>query len=337
MSSNINTNTVIVSVGTGPLKQEFKYSSAIHVAYLEYLVHSGQVVTGDKDEISFPDGDPEGWKLFYQFISPDNNLYLVKDTSTTKAKIKNSNVLKLLPWFHKFQMKQHVQACDKLLAQNWKGWNEGRSAAFWDEEKGRLEESGEFQTRIAERKDLFAEASRVYGIGVKYNLTHTKQYVGCGMVALMEKHLLETSDLFDLPVIESLVNSIIPLKLDQFGRLKMVKKGGCKPLLSFFNKILSPDTGKNLTQGIVDDPFRLAYILENHKTNVAAKQIIINMMFKGADRMYKALPDGRRMESHGVDKKEKINEYGKRKYKAVWKAEYEGGSKHAFKHLRLEP
>ena len=153
----------------------------------------------------------------------------------------------------------------------------------------------------------------------------------------MEKHLLETSDLFDLPVIESLVNSIIPLKLDQFGRLKMVKKGGCKPLLSFFNKILSPDTGKNLTQGIVDDPFRLAYILENHKTNVAAKQIIINMMFKGAERMYKALPDGRRMESHGVDKKEKINEYGKRKYKAVWKAEYEGESKHAFKHLRLEP
>jgi len=53
---------------------------------------------GEGGTINFPDKDPEEWKLFYNFISPDN----IGKTNCC-AEIANDNVMILVPWFHEFQ------------------------------------------------------------------------------------------------------------------------------------------------------------------------------------------------------------------------------------------
>ena len=67
---------VTVSVGSGESKQEFKcYKVVLSFAspYLDAML-SSSMKEGEVGRINFPDKDPEAeeWKLFYNFISPDN-------------------------------------------------------------------------------------------------------------------------------------------------------------------------------------------------------------------------------------------------------------------------
>ena len=196
---------IIVSVGSGESKQDFKcYKVILCFAcnYFEDMFSSG-MKEGATGKVRFPKGDPEGWTLFYEFISPYNVLGKMEHDHARKITVKN--VMKLLPWFHLFEMKEHVQACEKCLKIYWQGWTKrsGKSGPkFWQQRMQPNENEGKYQTRLKERKALFDEAIGAMELAILYNLKSTKDTIGQGMALLMEKHLYGTDDLFDMKVIK---------------------------------------------------------------------------------------------------------------------------------------
>ena len=328
--------TITVSVGSGYSKKDFRcpLKAILCCPYLKRLWDTREA---NSEKISIPDGDPKSWERFYRFISPDVVGTLKHDHTDM---INYANALMISWWFDKFQMKKHLDVCDKLLTQLWKKeWESllSHDPRFWRNEKSDYENIEHHQARITKRKNLFARLLSIYGSSVKNNLIGTSHFVGKILVYLLEKRLLETSDLFDLRVIKSLLNGIPRFELDQSK--KKMKRNSVDPVWSFFEKMLSPDIGTVLTEDILGNSAALlAFVyksLEQKKSELAAKHIINTMLIKGPGKMYNALPNGRQMgRDYGGDE-EKINEFGKRKYKEARKAEFEGTCKNEYKRLRL--
>ena len=63
---------VTVLIGSGDSKQKFKCYKVMLSFASEYLdaMLSSSMKEGEMNVIEFPDKDPEEWKLFYDFISP---------------------------------------------------------------------------------------------------------------------------------------------------------------------------------------------------------------------------------------------------------------------------
>lgn len=231
---------IIVSVGSGESKQDFKcYKVILCFAcnYFEDMFSSG-MKEGATGKVRFPKGDPEGWTLFYEFISPYNVLGKMKHDHARKITVEN--VMKLLPWFHQFEMKEHVQACEKCLKIYWQGWTQrsGKSGPkFWQQRMQPKENEGKYHTRLKERKALFDEAIGAMELAILYNLKSTKDTIGQGMALLMEKHLHGTDDLFDMKVIKIFLEDMESLKFERrmLRNIMMVqysggKERGCRDL-----------------------------------------------------------------------------------------------------------
>ena len=128
---------VTVSVGSGDTKQEFKCYKVILSFASDYLdaMLSSSMKEGEMGVIDFPDKDPEEWKLFYDFISPQN---IGKPNHI--AEINNENVTVLLPWFHELSIDAYVNECDVFLSQKYLSEDE---KAFWGNEALGGESEGE--------------------------------------------------------------------------------------------------------------------------------------------------------------------------------------------------
>ena len=99
---------VVVSVGMDDEKQEFDcYSVILCFAspYFDAMLSSPMQESSSK-RISFPDKDPKEWREVYKFMDP---------MELRDAKVDDSNVKRLLPWFHLFQMTRLIQECDQWL------------------------------------------------------------------------------------------------------------------------------------------------------------------------------------------------------------------------------
>ena len=217
---------VTVSVGSGESKQEFKcYKVVLSFAspYLDAML-SSSMKEGEVGHIDFPDKDPEEWKLFYKFISPQK----LGESNHSAAEITNENVMILLPWFHEFQIHDYVKKCDDYLAQSyfrhWKTENVGRKSKF------------EAMLGVLE----FAH---------RYDLESSKAAMEKKVSDLMDM-LPQTHDLFDLPTVKTLLQFVLPLELSNDAGVRM-KEGESLHIWPAFEKILSPHIS-TLTQSIID-------------------------------------------------------------------------------------
>lgn len=134
------------------------------------------------NEVKFPDGDPEGWKIFCEeFASPD---VLGKLEHNHRSKINKDNVEKLIHWFDKFEMHDHVKQCDKVISRTWNNWV--RAGNFWMPTQLDREEAEAYQTRKKERESLFDEAFALFQYADRYKLKDTLKIMGDGMAHLMK-------------------------------------------------------------------------------------------------------------------------------------------------------
>lgn len=95
---------VIVAVG----EREFShYRQVLCLAsdYFDAALNSGMKET-ETMRIEFPDDDPSEWELFASFLEP-----------FSQAKITKSNVVALIPWFHKFGITSMLKRCDRIYVE----------------------------------------------------------------------------------------------------------------------------------------------------------------------------------------------------------------------------
>ena len=298
---------VTVSVGSGESKQEFKcYKVVLSFAspYLDAML-SSSMKEGEVGHIDFPGKDPEEWKLFYKFISPQK----LGESNHSAAEITNENVMILLPWFHEFQIHDYVKKCDEYLAQSY------------------------FRHRKTEnvgRKSLFEAILGVLQLAHMYNLKSTKDAMERKISYLMDM-LPQTHDLLDLPTVKTLLQLVLPLELSNEGAGLTMKDGESLHLWPAFEKILSPHI-PNLTQGIIDheDYFPILFhsyiqieaVKEKAQQVVSATSIIRSIINHAPDRLYNMWP--------------KYNDTGARdKLKEIISSYYNDQHKDDFKQLGI--
>lgn len=99
---------VVVVVGCGDATEEFEgYQLILRMASEVFdAMLSGSMRESHTSRIELPDKDPAEWKLFYSFLDP---------TACRNAKITTANVMKLVPWFHQFQVEELLKECDQIM------------------------------------------------------------------------------------------------------------------------------------------------------------------------------------------------------------------------------
>jgi len=230
---------VIVAVGSGESVREFKcYKVILSFAsvYLDAMIGSC-LREGSLSRIEFPDKDPEEWKLFYEFIAPDN---LGKERRN--ATIDNENVLLLLPWFHEFQMCDCVSECDQYLAYKFFGKD---PTFFWSNKE-----------HLETRKDKFGMMMNVLQLAHRYDLSCAKDEMEKKVVDLL--NIPGTLDLFDFSVAKSLLQLVLPLEMCNETELRM-REGKSTHLWRMINNIMSPHIS-HLSQEMIDDKINFPHI-----------------------------------------------------------------------------
>ena len=320
---------VIVSVGAGVSKRDFNCHSLILSKVSDRL----KTMLASKEKLSFPDDDPEGFELFYDFISPSKIL----------RSINNENVSFLTPWFIKFHMNNYMTKIGEYIVEcieedKWFG----EDSAFWDKEKQDDESEEDQKARLKTRRDLF---DTLVSIFVKLaSLPGTKSLlddIECELTALMEDLTNQTNDLFDLKVIKSLLN-LMKLQVDESG---IILNEDChKKLCAAFKTILSGAHIPILTQEMVESDAFPALVHACKEKNLilvdiivkmeqvkkelkkeaeeyksAAQRLLSTVIYQYPTRLYRRLPGGRRME---YDRRT-IDECGLQEYKKIVPEDFE--------------
>jgi len=208
---------VTVLVGSGESKQEFKCYKVILSFASEYLdaMLSSNMKEGEMGTVEFPDKDPEEWKLFYDFISPQK----IGEASIS-AVISDDNVMILLPWFNEFGINAYVKECDVFLSQRYLSDDE---KMFWDKVQQSGESVEDHQTRLAARKSKFDALLGVLSLANMYSLPLTKAEMEKRVAELLNT-LVQTHDLFDQAAITSISQSLPPLSIDTRKDWQLMKE-----------------------------------------------------------------------------------------------------------------
>lgn len=204
------TQDVIVVVGEGDAEQEFecyKLVLAFASPYLDVML-SSDMIEANSNRIKFPHRDPEEWKLFYQFIDPNQIRTAMQDAS-----INRETATTLVSWFHEFQMEAYLLKCDNVLVgdaktlskMKWPGPKPDDS--FWDKE------SDDKQFRLNQRKANFSQLVGLLVLACTYDLHKTKANAESTIEYLLkESNRGMTHDLFEPHVTQSLVDLLLPLE-----------------------------------------------------------------------------------------------------------------------------
>ena len=117
----------------------------------------------------------------------------------------------LVPWFHEFQIYDHVKACDDYLSQSYFSEDE---ESFWDKARHENELEAGYNTRIEGRKSKFEAMLGVLQLAHRYDLKLAKVAMEKKVSDLMDM-LPQTHDLFDLPTVKTLLQLALPLELNE--------------------------------------------------------------------------------------------------------------------------
>eukprot|EP00578_Thalassiosira_sp_NH16_P021379 CAMPEP_0181098680 /NCGR_PEP_ID=MMETSP1071-20121207/12256_1 /TAXON_ID=35127 /ORGANISM="Thalassiosira sp., Strain NH16" /LENGTH=223 /DNA_ID=CAMNT_0023181293 /DNA_START=794 /DNA_END=1465 /DNA_ORIENTATION=- len=154
----------------------------------------------------------------------------------------------LLPWFHEFQMNDHVGNCDDYLAKHLVAAETKK--AFWKYEWHSKEPLVSHQSRKKRRKETFGTILNVLELARRYDLIASNDAMGKKIAAIWNMSV-HTHDLFDFDVVKSLLPLVLPLEIDDGNGLRM-KLGGNKHIWPLVEKILSPHISR-LSQETIDD------------------------------------------------------------------------------------
>jgi hypothetical protein len=117
------------------------------------------------------------------------------------------------PWFNYFQMTKQLEECDKLLLENAKRMiNDTENSHKFNELWHRTDKS---QSQLFERKETFGKIIDLLRSSCIYNLETT----GCMIKSFIRKsmytrNILDMKDLYDMSVINTLVELALPLEKD---------------------------------------------------------------------------------------------------------------------------
>ena len=186
---------VTVAVGRGDARQEFQcYATVLALAspYFDAMFCAG-MREKTSGFVEFPDKDPEEWKLFYRFVSPGRVLNISEET-----------VLTLAPWFHEFQMEACLGECDEAISAIVKNIS-NKTDSFWQNQ-------GRGGRALEERKVAFHKIIDLLCFACVYDHEPSQDEAERALRHLMTSLHGETADLFDVDVIEKLLDLTLPLE-----------------------------------------------------------------------------------------------------------------------------
>ena len=212
---------VTVAVGRGDARQEFQcYTTVLALAspYFDAMF-CADMREKSSGFVEFPDKDPEEWKLFYQFVSPGRVLNISEET-----------VLTLAPWFHEFQMEACLGECDEAISAIVKNIS-NKTDSFWAMQ-GRNSSAtrpswlwrvlnsapcsaptkGRGGSALEERKVAFHKIIDLLCFACAYDHEPSQDEAELALRHLMTSLRGETADLFDVGVIEKLLDLTLPLE-----------------------------------------------------------------------------------------------------------------------------
>ena len=226
---------VIVAVGKGDAMQEFEcYKIALCFAspYFDAML-SAAMVENNTSRIEFPDKDPEEWTLFYSFIDPVNL------SGSRDAIIDWKIAMKLVPWFHEFQMEAYLRKCDQVISDiletHSRLEDDGTPVeSFWGKD---VDTS---QSRLRKRKQVFERNTELLQSACLYDLEKTKGAAEKVIKALLVDFLPGSIDLFDRPTIRILLDLFLPLEEAGEGKFEdgtkwLEPRGKSKALWNFLD------------------------------------------------------------------------------------------------------
>ena len=217
---------VTVVVGKGDNRKKFQcYKAFLAFAspVLDVML-STDMVERNINRIDFPEKDPNEWEVFYKFVMHDDKVSITKD-----------NAMALTTYFHEFQMNKYLQQCDDMLSAKIKSTTlygetgrSGYTKRSWS--YNQLDES-----EVEERKEALNEAIEMIEFSCLYDLTSTKEAVG-NFIQFLVDNSKETHYLFELPVIETLLELSLPLiEKENYGKKNYISDGRSD---AFFNALI---------------------------------------------------------------------------------------------------
>jgi len=117
---------ITIVVGSGERQKTFKcFKSELVFASEHFDAMLSESMRNEKDipRVEFLEDDPEEWSFVYTFINPK---------TIRGARITESNIYKLIPWFHKLQMSHLLNECDYIFC-NFLIPSGGCDHTFWEE------------------------------------------------------------------------------------------------------------------------------------------------------------------------------------------------------------
>lgn len=182
----------------------------------------------------------------------------------------------MVPWFNYFQMKKQLEECDKLLLEkakrliNYKGYKEFDLEELWDS-------TGKSESQLNERKESFGKIVELFQLSCIYNIEKTRERMTLFMKVSTTcgSNFLEMQDLFDIPVINTLVELALPLeKGDIYYENTYEDVQNEKPVFSFDHECACRDELQKLSlDEINNNKGMLVWIVSSHMER-RAKQLL---------------------------------------------------------------
>ena len=149
--------------------------------YFDAALNSG-MSESESLKISFPDEDPSEWELFASFMEP-----------FSEAKITKSNVVALIPWFHRFNIKRMLNRCDRIYVDS---VSPPLQRKYWKlDGHSSLPDIGNLRNRLC-------ELLHAYAFSAMYDLNITKERA----TRALRRQIACAPDLFDLESVAVLVS-----------------------------------------------------------------------------------------------------------------------------------
>ena len=168
------------------------------------------------------------------------------------------------PWFNYFQMTKQLEECDKLLLENAKRMiNDTENSHKFNELWHRTDKS---QSQLFERKETFGKIIDLLRSSCIYNLETT----GCMIKSFIRKsmytrNILDMKDLYDMSVINTLVELALPFDKDDIHYGADEYEGIYKPVFYFDDEFECRNELQKLSLDEINkNKDMLAWIISSH-------------------------------------------------------------------------
>jgi len=136
----------------------------------------------------------------------------------------NTHNVIVAPWFNYFQMTEQLKECDNILAEkaqrmiNYKEHPHKVNEELWHK-------TDKSESQLKLRKENFNKIIDLLHLSYIYNLNFTQWFIHDFIESSMyNDHFLEMHDLFDMPVINTLVELALPLEKDDIHDIDLSQK-----------------------------------------------------------------------------------------------------------------